>query len=216
MTERLPEGANLTRHLRLIGSPTARAEPPSFPEFAQATLERKRLQIRHKNRERNEALAREISPQRLVRYRDNWYCDAWCHLRNGLRSFALDAVETARPLNRTAVEIPDDELNAKFGAGYGIFGGRSKHTAHLRFTARAARWVACERWHPNQQGRFLQDGHYELSVPYTDPRELIMDLLRHGADVEVLAPSELRRAVIERLDAARVQYAVQPGDPSHQ
>lgn len=213
VAERLPDGADLARRLRLVDSASARAEPALFPEFAQATLERKRLWILHKNRERDETLAREISPQRLVRYRDNWYCDAWCHLRNGLRSFALDAVEAARLLARTAAEIPDDKLDAKLGAGYGIFGGRTKHVARLCFTARAARWVSRERWHPDQQGKFLRDGRYALSVPYTDPRELVMDLLRHGADVEVLAPPALRQAVVERLDAARAQYAARPGPP---
>ncbi len=205
--DRLPNGADLTRRLRLINSATARVEPPLFPEFAQATLERRRLWILHKNRERDETIAREISPQRLVRYRDNWYCDAWCHLRNGLRSFALDAVEAASVLDRKAAEISDDKLDAKLGAGYGIFGGRNKHTAHLRFTARAARWVSRERWHPTQSGQFLADGRYDLKVPYTDNRELVMDLMRHGSDVEVLGPPELRQTVIARLEAARQQYA---------
>lgn len=213
VSERLPDGAELTRRLRLIDSASARREPPLFPEFAQATLERKRLWILHKNRERAETTSREISPQRLVRYRDNWYCDAWCHLRNGLRSFALDAVEAARVLDRKAAEIPDAKLDEKLGRGYGIFGGREATIAHLRFTARAARWVSGERWHRAQRGHFLDDGCYALDVPYTDPRELVMDLLRHGADVEVLGPPELRKAVIERLDAAREQYAANDQAP---
>lgn len=204
--DRLPDGADLTRRLRLVNSANAREEPPLFPEFAQATLARRRLWILHKNRERDETVAREISPQRLVHYRDNWYCDAWCHLRNALRSFALDAVEAARVLDRAAAEIPDDQLDARLGAGYGIFGGRAKAIARLRFTASAARWVSRERWHPQQRGTFLDDGRYELTLPYSDPRELIMDLSRHGPDVEVLGPPALRRALVERLDAARLQY----------
>ena len=58
----------------------------------------------------------------------------------------------------------------------------------LRFTPKRARWVADEHWHPQQQGRFLEDGRYELRIPYADPRELVMDILRHGADVEVVSP----------------------------
>lgn len=204
--DRLPDGADLSRRLRLVDSASAREEPALFPEFAQATLERRRLWILHKNRERDETIEREISPQRLVRYRDNWYCDAWCHLRNGLRSFALDAVETARVLDRAAADIPDDKLDAKLGAGYGIFGGRAKTIAHLRFTAHAARWVSREHWHPEQRGQFLMDGRYDLCLPYTDPRELLMDLMRHGPEVEVLGPPALRMALIQRLDAARRQY----------
>lgn len=204
--DKLPNGVRLAQRVRLLGSASARHEPLLFAEFAQATLERKRLWIRHHNRERDERIERDISPQRLVRYRDNWYCDAWCHRRNALRSFALDAVEAARVLDRQAAEIPDAKLDAKLGAGYGIFAGKKKRIAHLRFNTHAARWVCHERWHPQQRGRWLADGDYELRLPYTDERELVMDLLRHGPDVEVIGPPELRDALIARLKAARAIY----------
>jgi predicted DNA-binding transcriptional regulator YafY len=44
-----------------------------------------------------------------------------------------------------------------------------------------------------------------LELPYADDRELILDILRHGGDVEVLAPPELRRKVrLEHRRAARL------------
>ena len=44
-----------------------------------------------------------------------------------------------------------------------------------------------------------------LEIPYSDDRELLMDILRHGADVEVLEPAELRKRVKEALgEAARL------------
>jgi predicted DNA-binding transcriptional regulator YafY len=45
-----------------------------------------------------------------------------------------------------------------------------------------------------------------LELPYNDPRELLMDVLKHGAAVEVLAPESLRQQVISELDAARLPY----------
>jgi predicted DNA-binding transcriptional regulator YafY len=69
-----------------------------------------------------------------------------------------------------------------------------------------ARWIADERWHPDQQAEALSDGRYRLTIPYADPSELILDILRYGPDVEVLAPAELRLAVTERLSAALAQY----------
>ena len=62
-----------------------------------------------------------------------------------------------------------------------------------------ARWVAAERWHPAQRGRTEGDGHYVLEVPYSDPRELTMDVLKFGADVEVLAPESLRAHVAAEI-----------------
>jgi len=45
-----------------------------------------------------------------------------------------------------------------------------------------------------------------IEVPFSDSRELVMDVLRHGADVEVLAPAALRREVAGALQAALGRY----------
>ena len=65
-------------------------------------------------------------------------------------------------------------------------------TAKLRFTPERARWVASEQWHPQQKAATDADGHYLLELPYSNPTELVMDILRHGAGVEVLAPPALQ------------------------
>ena len=46
-----------------------------------------------------------------------------------------------------------------------------------------------------------------LSIPYSEDRELVMDILRHGADVEVLEPEALRHRVRDALLAAVKNYA---------
>ncbi len=61
--------------------------------------------------------------------------------------------------------------------------------------------MAAEAWHPKQEGRFEADGSYLLRLPYSDPRELVMDVLRHVPEVEVVEPVELRQEVAERLRA---------------
>jgi predicted DNA-binding transcriptional regulator YafY len=178
-----------------------------FQVVAGAVAKRSRLELAYRNRSRGQDTARTVSPQRLVYYRDNWYLDAWCHLREGLRTFALDAVKSARGLEQAALEVAETELDAHFAASYGIFAGPPSDTAVLRFAPCRAGWVATERWHRDQEGRFLDDGSYELRVPYGNPLELIMDILKYGPDVEVLAPAELREEVYERLRAATARYA---------
>ncbi len=184
----------------------ARSAGDCFQAVAGALAQRRRLQLRYFTRANAEHSEREVSPQRLVYYRDNWYLDAWCHLREGLRTFALDAVAEARQLDTEVQEISRSDLDAHHAASYGIFAGAPLHVAVLRFDARRARWVAKERWHKDQEGRFLDDGSYELRVPYSNALELIMDVLKYGPDVEVLEPAELREAVSERLRAAVLVY----------
>jgi predicted DNA-binding transcriptional regulator YafY len=142
-----------------------------------------------------------------VHYRDAWYLDPWDESTGELRTFSLDRISRPKVLMEDAVAIPDAELDEHFASGYGIFGGKADKTAVLVFDSERARWVADEEWHPEQQGIWLPDGRYELRIPYQDPRELVMDILRHGPHVEVLEPPSLVEAVKQDLARALGQYA---------
>lgn len=177
-----------------------------FQAVGSALLRRKRLQIRYHARGTDESTEREVSPQRLVHYRDNWYLDGWCHLREELRAFSVDAIESVEMLDRKAKDVADKRLDEVLGAGYGIFSGDKVTWATLRFTPDRSRWVASERWHAEQEGTLRKDGSYELKIPYADDRELIMDILKYGGDCEVIAPKALRERVIAELERARRSY----------
>ena len=177
-----------------------------FQAVGSALLRRKRLQICYHARGTDELTEREVSPQRLVHYRDNWYLDAWCHLRDELRAFAVDAIKSVEILDRKTRDVADKRLDEVLGSGYGIFSGDKVSWASLRFTPERARWVAAERWHAKQKGVLHKDGSFELKVPYADDRELIMDILKYGGDCQVIAPKVLRDRVTAELERARHSY----------
>jgi predicted DNA-binding transcriptional regulator YafY len=192
--------------VRIIGLAQRGVRQRHFERVATALARRKRLQISYAARGTGETSVREISPLRLVHYRGNWYLDAWCHLRNGLRSFALDAIAQAQPLDDPAHEVGDAKLDATFGPSYGIFSGGTIQTARLRFSPERARWIAHEQWHPMQECHYQRDGSYLLRLPYADHRELIMDVLKHGTHCEVLGPKSLRQAVADEVRAMGLKY----------
>jgi predicted DNA-binding transcriptional regulator YafY len=205
-----PAWKDIEKRIRIF-QPERRSAPAEhagahFDLVAAAVLRRSRLWIRHYNRKDDRETEREISPQRLVHYRGNWYVDGYCHVREALRSFAVDALRAAELRDARAKEVPAAELDEHLGAGYGIFAGREVQWANLRFTPEAARWVAAQSWHPKQRARFDPDGSYLLEVPYSHDRELLMEILKFGADVEVLQPSELRRRVGDALRLAAQRY----------
>ncbi len=192
--------------IRIIGV-AARSLGESFRAVAAATLQRRKLWIRYHSRSKDELTERAVSPQRLVHYRDNWYLDVWDELRAALRTFSLDRIMVATEMQQPAFDVPPRDLESYFASAYGIFSGKANKIAVLRFSRERARWVADERWHPEQAGQFLTDGRYELRIPYRDSRELVMDILRHGAAVEVLAPDALRAEVRKALQSALSCYA---------
>jgi predicted DNA-binding transcriptional regulator YafY len=213
LSRRLDE---LTQHQRLnLGEAEARLRFPAiaarpageaFGTVANATLQRKQLWIEYHARSTNAISDRTLSPQRIVHYREGWFLDAWDDDKDALRSFAIDRIRKASVLEKTAYDVPEAELDEHYASSYGIFGGKADKIAVLVFTAEHARWVADEQWHPQQQGRWLPDGRYELKLPYREPRELVMDILRHGAGVAVAEPDTLAAAVRAELAKALQAY----------
>jgi predicted DNA-binding transcriptional regulator YafY len=198
---------DIARRIKILSMGSRRVAPAHFRTIATAVLTRKRLRLRHQRRQDGEVIDREVSPQRLVHYRDNWYLDAWCHKRQALRTFGLDAIETAMVIpDKDVKEVSEDTLERHYASGYGIFAGAATRDAVLQFGASSARWVSRETWHPEQIGTPQLDGTFLLQFPYAQEPELVMDILKYGADVQVLAPESLRTAVAEKLRAAAKLY----------
>ena len=194
------------RRVRVLSVGNRPLQLDSFQVIGSSLLRRKRLFIRYHARGSNSHSERELSPQRLVHYRGNWYLDAWCHLREELRSFAVDAIAHVELRETAAINVADEKLSETLGSGYGIFSGNAVQWATLRFSPARARWVASEHWHSRQKGRMLDDGSYELVVPYSNDPELIMDILKYGPDCEVVGPDGLREKVVGLLKAAAGRY----------
>ena len=197
---------DIAKRIRIVHAGKRRVKARRFEAVAAATMARKRMTIWHFNRQNGKTVEREVSPQRLVHYRDNWYLDAWCHLRDDLRNFSIDAIADLHVLDTSAKEVTARTIDEALGAGYGIFGGTPKAWAKLRFTKERARWVERETWHPQQESHTEADGSYVLSVPYSDDREILGDIMRFGADVQVLEPKELRSKVQKTLLEAVGRY----------
>jgi predicted DNA-binding transcriptional regulator YafY len=177
-----------------------------FRIVCSAVLERKQLSFEYRARSTDETTRRTVSPQRVTHYRGNWYLDAFDHSRDALRSFSVDRILSPRMQDTPASDVPETELNDHLAGSYGIFSGAPKGWATIVFSPKAARWVADEHWHSQQQGRLLGDGRYELKVPYSAPRELLMDVLHYGADAEIVEPAALREQMRAMLQLAVAHY----------
>lgn len=196
----------LRKRIKVFGMSARSSDVKCFEEIGLALLKRKRLQITYYARSSDKTTEREISPQRLIFYRDNWYLDAYCHLRKDLRSFAIDSIKSAHITSAKSDEIPEKQLNEYFSESYGIFAGKAGQRAKLKFSPERARWVSAETWHGHQVGIFDKEGNYILEFNYNHDPELIMDILKHGSGVEVLAPATLRKRVVEELTKTLKMY----------
>jgi predicted DNA-binding transcriptional regulator YafY len=170
-----------------------------FQAIGSSLLKRKQLHIDYLGRGKNEITSRDISPQRLIYYKDNWYLDGWCHLKEDIRSFSVDAIQRVEILETKAKDVSEEKLNEELGSGYGIFSGKDIKWVTLKFSSERARWVSKEKWHSKQEGKFLEDGSYELKIPYSKEPELLIDVMKYGPEVEILEPKDLRKKIQETL-----------------
>jgi predicted DNA-binding transcriptional regulator YafY len=196
----------ILKRVKLIAAQRRRVDPKVFEVVGSALVKRLRVAFNYYGRARDRRTAREVSPLRLVNYKGNWYLDAWCHTSDGIRMFSLDSIEGAELTDRKAREVTLKTVDEELGGGYGIYRGKEIQWATLVFSKEAARWVRAEMWHEKQQGRELPDGQYELKVPFANPAEIELDILRHGENVEVLGPVSLRSQIARRLVAAVNRY----------
>lgn len=196
----------ISRRIRIIPLAAKAYRSENFQGLCQALLTRKRVDMTYYSRPADSHTERRVSPQRLIYYRDNWYLDAWCHLRDGLRSFSIDAIRQLALTGEAAFEVDEAVLNEELQSGYGIFSGARTREAVLRFSPEIARWVSRETWHSEQRSEYDDAGYYVLRVPYSQDTELIMDILKHGAEVEVLEPADLRDRVMSRIGSMQALY----------
>jgi len=179
-----------------------------FKRIATALFSNKQLCIQYQARGQNsKQTKRTISAQKLIYYRDNWYLSAYCHYRNGLRIFSIDRIHAAKSLEQTSQTVDKDELQSFLHSAYGIFTGKANNLAILEFKNSRANWVADEQWHPGQKSQWLENGHYQLSIPFSDSRELLMDILKHGAEVKVISPFFLQELVKKEIENMQKNYS---------
>ena len=70
----------------------------------------------------------------------------------------------------------------------------------LKFAAKIMPWVSEQIWHPEQEQTLNSDGSLCLSFPVADLREVKREILKYGAQVEVLSPEALRKEVKDEIE----------------
>lgn len=190
------------RNIQIIYALFRKANNEIFSQVFNALQATKRISIEYEARSTNETILREISPLKLTNYKNAWYLDSWCHLRDEIRSFALEQIYSVHLLNADCVRISKKELKDHFSGSYGVFSGKATNIARLKIDKSISKWVSKEQWHSDQKLSCLQDGSLFLEVPYDNDTELIMDILRYGENIMVLSPEALHnklKVVVEKM-----------------
>ncbi len=200
------KGIQNRRLIQIIPALSRKPHATVFQTVMTALQTEKKINISYQTRGSQQQTQRLVSPQRLTSYKNAWYLDAWCHLREGIRLFALEQIQSIQLDIERAHKVSVADLRAHYAESYGIFSGQIKYTAAIKINIEQAPWTVFEQWHSKQQIEKLDDKHIMLNIPYNDDRELIADVMRLGTAAEIISPKSLRQQFYEQLQQVLSHY----------
>ncbi|GAM10342.1 hypothetical protein OR1_02631 [Geobacter sp. OR-1] len=150
---------------------------------------------------------RTVEPHHLVNYMGTWHLVAWCRLRNEWRDFLLSRMSLCQAEEIRFEFRPETEWRPHLDETFGIFQNKERFDVTLRFTPERAKWIVGEIWHPEQVVELQEDGYLVMTIPVSHHAEILMEILRHGAQVEILRPDWLRAKIVEEARALAELYS---------
>ena len=175
----------------------APAPAKSLKAVLAGCLRRRRVEFSYLSPSHNSAEERIVDPYHLLNYMGTWHLIGYCHLRNALRDFNLMRMSDVELLEDEFVVLPSFNIRGYLNSSFGIYKGEESQDVTIRFTPERARWASGRVWHPSQVATDLNDGSLEITFPVADFIEIKMEILRHGAGVEVIGPEELRVLIVK-------------------
>lgn len=183
-------------------------DPLTFKVVTSALIQGQLLTFCYYSPTASDCTTRTVEPHHMVNYMGNWHLIAFCRLRGDWRDFLLSRIKLCQVEDgEEAFQIRSpEEWRPHLANTFGIFQNRKSFDVVLRFTPQRSRWVRGEIWHEKQGEVVEADGSLVLRIPVSHEAEILMEILKHGSQVEVLEPAWLRERVIQEMESSIKTY----------
>jgi predicted DNA-binding transcriptional regulator YafY len=149
---------------------------------------------------------RTVSPQHLVCHDGKWIMVSWDHEAKALRNFMPSRITNIKTsLVIDFHPVARNEIDLHLNGSYGVFKGRQVDTAVLLFSEQLSVWADKQFWHANA-AKFWRENRLELHLPIASETGILQDILKYGANVEVLSPSSLRKNILHEIKKIQEYY----------
>ena len=170
---------------------------PLTPEITgqviRAWSETRTLQITYAANSDQGVTARDIDIHALLLSEGVWYARAWCHLRKGMRSFALHRIKEATLTDATFVRSATIVDEVRRGA---LFDYEYCHNVRVRCSAARARYFKERVWFPGQEITEQSDGTLDVFFPCVQDPLIHHWVLGFMGEVTVVEPASLREHLL--------------------
>lgn len=178
-----------------------------FKTVTTALLHGRLLRFSYQPPATGNTIRRTVEPHHMVNYMGNWHLIAFCHLRGDWRDFLLGRIKRCHIEDAPFQIRPKGEWQPFLQDTFGIFQNKETFNVVLRFKPDRARWVKEEMWHERQSEVDEDDGSLIRTIPASHEAEILMEIMKHGAHVEVLEPQWLREKVVNEIRGSLANYA---------
>ncbi len=163
-----------------------------YNALLQAVEAHERVRIEHIGESR-EYTKRELDPYRLFYSDGFWYVIGYCHLRDDIRTFALDKIRHVEPLDQSFGVRRNFDFEAYMSTCWKQYSLGEPEEVTMRFSPEAAKDIKRKKWHPKQRISENPDGSIMLSVELAGYEEIIRWVLSWGRHAEIIGPDALKK-----------------------
>lgn len=153
---------------------------------------------------------RKVEPLALKEFESRWYLLAKDLKDNATKTFALDRISNLELTKQKYKLEKGFDVNDYFRNCFGIIRpsepGVKPADIHLSFKGDRGKYIKSLPLHESQQIIKDEETELQISLRLYITHDLIMELLSHGDEVEVLQPEELRDKVKHILESTGKFY----------
>ena len=148
---------------------------------------------------------RRVDPYQVWAMGGVLYLIGHCHLRNEIRTFAMDRIKRLTVLEDTFQSPEDFSLEEYLQTAFRVMRGKPEKVK-VWFKASAAKVVKERIWHPSQEIRPQEDGSVTVTLEAPINYEIISWILGFGSGARVLEPASLQEHMKAELAASLNGY----------
>ncbi|MFN2431002.1 MAG: helix-turn-helix transcriptional regulator [Cryomorphaceae bacterium] len=187
---------------------------PSFrggkhlPDILSAIKSRQVIRFSYAKYTGGEQKQYHLHPYLLKEYRNRWYVIGFNPDKGAVVVFGLDRmVGEVTVTAETFDPNPDFDPSIYFEHSIGITAVDSApERIHLRFSTLTGKYVESQPLHASQKIIHNDEVALEIELSLCITKELVMQILSYGSDVEVKSPEKLRQQIARQLNAAAKYY----------
>ncbi|MBN2106831.1 MAG: transcriptional regulator [Deltaproteobacteria bacterium] len=169
-----------------------------------AIMRRSSIDIIYFALKRKSRTKRMVDPYRIWFINGTFYLIGYCHLRQEVRTFALDRIRNIA-ITDSSFTIPEDfDFNDFMSGGFGAYSGIPEKVC-VSFAPEIAGYIEEKIWHKSQHITRNKNGSILFEATVAVNEELENWLLSWGAKARVLEPVELKERMVS--EAAKMASA---------